>query len=195
MSDASATPDTTKPDAAHYQRVLAAMVDLAAAVAQKLAARIDDATPAEAADLAGAFERIARAVRRTIFLSTHLDKAAEKAAATRATARARIIREVSDAISRKNLPAASAETLRVELVERLDAPDLSPELDREILSRPIPDIILDLKRDMGLAHLPGTPPWPRRTPDDIADLLARAQKPTQPWPPTPWQTPPPNAPS
>ena len=190
MSEASATPDT-KPDTAHYQRVLAAMVDLGAAIAQKLATRIDDAPPAEAADLAAAFECVARVVRRTILLSIHLDKAAEKAAALRATARARIIREVSDAIARNGLPEAEAETLRVELVERLDAPDLAPELDREILARPIPDIILDLKRDMGLAFLAGRPPWPRRTPDDVADLLLRAQKPTQPWPSNPWPTPPP----
>lgn len=191
MPDANITLETTKPDTAHYQRVLAAMVDLGAAVAQKLATRIDDATPAEAVDLADAFERVARVVRRTILLSVHLDKAAEKAAATRATARARIIREVSDAIDRQGLSPAKAETLRVELVERLDAPDLAPGLDREIDTRQIPDIILDLKRDMGLANLPGTPPWPRRTPDDIADLLTRAQKAIQPWPPTPWPTPPP----
>ena len=192
MPDANTAPEPTKPDTAHYQRVLAAMVDLAAAVAQKLAARIDDATPAEATDLAGAFERVARVVRRTILLSVHLDKAAEKAAATRTTARARIIREVSDAIDRQKLPADKAETLRVELVERLDAPDLAPALDHEILARPLPDIILEFKRDMGLAHIPGTPPWPRRTPDDLADLLARAQRPTQPWPPNPWPTPPPH---
>ncbi len=191
MPDVNITLETTKPDTAHYQRVLAAMVDLGAAVAQKLATRIDDATPAEAVDLADAFERVARVVRRTILLSVHLDKAAEKAAATRATARARIIREVSDAIDRQGLSPAKAETLRVELVERLDAPDLAPGLDREIDTRQIPDIILDLKRDMGLANLPGTPPWPRRTPDDIADLLTRAQKAIQPWPPTPWPTPPP----
>ncbi len=191
MPDANITLETTKPDTAHYQRVLAAMVDLGAAVAQKLATRIDDATPAEAVALADAFERVARVVRRTILLSVHLDKAAEKATATRATARARIIREVSDAIDRQGLSPAKAETLHVELVERLDAPDLAPGLDREIDTRQIPDIILDLKRDMGLANLPGTPPWPRRTPDDIADLLTRAQKATQPWPPTPWPTPPP----
>ena len=186
MPDAAAP----QPDLAHFQRVLAEMVDLAAAVARTLASRIEDATPAEAAPLAAAFERVTRIVRRAILLAVHLAKSAETAAATRIAGRLRIIREVSDAIDREKIAPEKAETLRVELVERLDAPDLAPQLDHDIATRPVADIILEFKRDMGLIRLPGAPPWPRRTPDDIADFLTRAQKPTQPGPPTSWPAPP-----
>ena len=183
-----AQPDPAQPDTAHFQRILAALIDRTAATAHKLADRIDaeTTTPAEIARLAAALERVATIVRRSIVLSIHLTKTAEQAAATRTAARIRIIREISDTIARENLAPDRAETLRVELVERLDAPDLAPHMDREIAFRPVADIILDLKRDMGLGRLPGTPKWPRRTPDDIADLLARAYAPPARHHPTPF---------
>jgi hypothetical protein len=56
----------------------------------------------------------------------------------------------------------------------------APDLDRDIESRPIDDIIKDILRDLGLAALPGTRPWKRRTPADIAELNARAAAPSRP---------------
>jgi len=56
----------------------------------------------------------------------------------------------------------------------------APDLDRDIANRPIDDIIKDILRDLGLAALPGTRPWKRRTPADIEQLNARAAAPSRP---------------
>jgi len=49
-----------------------------------------------------------------------------------------------------------------------------PHLMADIASRPTADIITEICRDLGLAALPGTRPFKRRTPDDIRQLCARA---------------------
>jgi hypothetical protein len=61
-------------------------------------------------------------------------------------------------------------------MDRLDGPDL----DGFDLDRPVADLIADICRDLGLAAAPGTHPWKRRTPDDIAILCARAAAPRPP---------------
>ena len=122
--------------------------------------------------LAAAFDRIARAVRRCILLARSLDAPAPPArdpARHRAAARRRIIREVEDAIHRTN-EGDAADALRAELHERMDTPDL----DDDLSTRPIAELITEIRRDLGLATLPGDHAWRRRTPDDIAELNARA---------------------
>jgi len=137
--------------------------------------------PALAPDAAViAFDRLARAVRRSIALARRLNDPvapAKDPAAHRAAARKRILREVEDAIGRTSQDdrdAGDAESLTAELHDRLDGPDL----DDDLASRPVADIITELCRDLGLAAMPGTTPWKRRTPADIAALRARAAAPT-----------------
>ena len=134
--------------------------------------------------LAAAFDRTARAVRRSILLARSLAKPVQPAqdpARHRAAARRRIIREVEDAIQRPSDTAErlNAEALQAELRDRFDAPDL----DDDISTRPVADIITELCRDLGLAALPGARPWKRRTPEDIRQLHARAAAPTPIRPP------------
>jgi hypothetical protein len=49
-----------------------------------------------------------------------------------------------------------------------------PDLEDEIANRSIAEIVTDICRDLGIAALPGTHPWKRRIPHDIAILNARA---------------------
>ena len=128
--------------------------------------------------IAAAFDGASRNVRRCIALARSLDRPAPNPSPTRTAARKRILRAVEDAIHRatdgpSTDSRADADVLRAErqaeLLDRLDSPDL----DEDLTHRPIPDIIADLCRDLGLAAQPGQP-WPRRTPADIALLRARA---------------------
>ncbi len=149
--------------------------------------------PAPAAslqDLAAAFDSISRTVRRCIMLAQNLDAPRKPArppapnhtaAPDRTAARTRILRAVEDTLGRQDYDDSyrvcdPTEALHAELLDRMDAPDL----DRDIESRPIDDIIKDVLRDLGLAALPGTRPWKRRTPSDIAELCARAAAPSRP---------------
>ena len=128
--------------------------------------------------LAAAFDQIARAVRRSITLARSLDRPlppTRDPAHHRTAARQRIIRDVEDRIGRATDPdacdtSATAADLHAELRDRLDAPDL----DDDLATRPTPDIIAEICRDLGLAALPGTDPWKRRTPADIRMLCTRA---------------------
>ena len=149
--------------------------------------------PAPAAslqDLAAAFDSISRTVRRCIMLAQSLDTPKQPtrtpapshtAAPDRTAARKRILRAVEDTLGRQDYDDSyhvcdPTEALHAELLDRMDAPDL----DSDIESRPIDDIIKDILRDLGLAALPGTRPWKRRTPSDIAELNARAAAPSRP---------------
>jgi len=136
--------------------------------------------------LTTAFDRIARAVRRCVALAQHLARPpapARDPAQHRAAARKQVIRAVEDTIHRAANEGDRAESLTIELRERLDTPDL----DWDLATRPIPDIIAELCRDLGLATPPGgARPWPRRTPADIHDLCTRAAAPShQPGAPRP----------
>ena len=157
--------------------------------------------PAPAAslpDLAAAFDSISRTVRRCIMLAQSLDtpkqpartpSPSHTAAPDRTAARKRILRAVEDTLGRQDYDDSyrvcdPTEALHAELLDLMDAPDL----DRDIESRPIDDIIKDILRDLGLAALPGTRPWKRRTPADIALLNARAAAPSRPAGSTPPRT-------
>jgi hypothetical protein len=190
-------------DAHYYRHVLHDLIDMGAGLARLLhqqATAAAQAAPQGPAPLpapppapdalisiAAAFDRIARAVRRSIALARSLANPVPPArdpAQHRATVRKRILREVEDTIQRTapgsdnaafddvdaDVDEASAEALTAELYDRLDAPDL----DDDISHRPVADIITEICRDLGLAALSGAHPWKRRTPQDLEQLCARA---------------------
>ena len=198
--------DTHAPDPHGYRDTLHTLIGFGANVARLLhdQAVQQAATPAQPASnpaqpppppqpapppnpliaIAAAFDGASRNVRRCIALARSLDRPAPNPSPTRTAARKRILRAVEDAIHRATPgpdgpntdSRADADVLRAErqaeLLDRLDGPDL----DEDLTHRPIPDIIADLCRDLGLAAQPGQP-WPRRTPADIALLRARAGSP------------------
>ena len=210
------TPDTpATPDPEHRRAVLRALLDLGATLAHQVhgqamaqaALRPEansseaqrDAAAARTATLVAAFDRAARAVRRTVLLAQHLDDAprahaartharaqaqAEAQAAhmeARTHARTRILRGVEDALDRAahaRRPTPDATALRRELLERLDAPDLHAGLDADLARRPLADVIAEICRDLGLAApVPFSCPPRRRTPADLAALHAQATAP------------------
>jgi hypothetical protein len=135
-------------------------------------------TPPPTPEPTAAFDRIARAIRRTVTLLHKLPELARKANEPakaahkhpdRVAARKRIIRDVEDTIQRTKKDD-EAEHLHAELHDRLDSPDLDDDIDH----RPVDQIIADICRDLGIAHSAGTHPWKRRTPADILALAARA---------------------
>ncbi|GAC1338100.1 MAG: hypothetical protein NVSMB18_03960 [Acetobacteraceae bacterium] len=189
----------------HRRNALDELIDLGMDVARRIHHQIAAETPAEApADhppakpllaLAAAFDRTARGIRRTVMLVRRLDEPALRTPdERRRAARRQIIRDVEDAIARRDPASAEADSLHAELRERLDAPDFIGDLDH----RPVADIITELCRDLGLAGPPAhlaPSPWKRRTPADIAALRARAASPPSPHPkPAPRQKPGPHEP-
>lgn len=165
-----AAPDL---DDAAYQHALAVLLDVGLSIAQDLK------TPGEketAIARGAAFEGVARAVRRSIVLSRHIRDAVPAAAkqdAHRAQARRQILRGVEDTINRRVKTTTDADTLRAELLERIDAPEFADDLANRA-----PDLLIaEICRDLGLATLPGMRPDLRRTPDDIAILCAQAAAP------------------
>ena len=171
-----AAPDSGPDDAAYYRDVLHELIGMGLDIARAVHAQAQTEATADTAalaPLAGAFDRVSRAVRRTIALARRLDDPAPRPAGKqRAAARARILRHVEDAIHRGERPG-NHDRLHAELHERLDGPDLDDEIDH----RDIPDIVADICRDLGIAGPPGPQPWKRRTPADIAALCARAARP------------------
>ncbi len=175
-------------DAQYYRQVLHDLIDMGTDLArrahQQATREPGPKRPANdpAPDPTLAFDRLARCVRRCIALARQLAEPAPQApgqAQRRTAARKRVIRDVEDAIQR-TAQGADAESLHAELADRLDAPDL----DDDLATRPVADIIADICRDLGLATLPGTRPWKRRTPADIESLCARAARPRAPTVPT-----------
>ncbi len=193
---------TQAADALYYRQTLHALIDRgtgfarllhdtaqaqaapqAAPVPQPAAAQpvpaYGAADPAALVSLAGAFDQVARAVRRCILLAQHLAKPTSDPAHHRTAARKQIIRKVEDMIQRpcsaSHRDADTIEALRAELHERLDAPDL----DEDIQGRPVADIIQEIIRDLDLDPIPGIRPFKRRTPADVAHLNARAAAPSR----------------
>jgi hypothetical protein len=208
-------PNQYAADAQYYRQALHELIDMGTGLARLLhqqattqahAAPQDPGSqpaPVPAPDplisIAAAFDRIARAVRRSIALARSLADPVPPArdpAQHRAAARKRILRDVEDAIQRTapgsghaasdhaapdgsgaddaDADEAGDEALLAELHDRLDAPDL----DDDISSRPVAEIITEICRDLGLAALPGAHPWKRRTPADLEQLCARAAAPS-----------------
>ena len=177
--------DQRAADAQYYRGVLHALIDMGADLARlvhdQAKAQAEAAAAAEpgaepAPDATVAFDRVARAVRRTVMLARTLDEPAPGAADDRGqqriAARKLIIRRVEDAIHRE-AKGSERESLHAELLERLDAPDL----DDDIRTLPIGTIIDEIRTDLGLCSGIDTGLWKRRTPADIATLYARAAAP------------------
>ena len=170
-----ATSTQADQDTAHYRDVLNTLIDQGAALAARIAATATATTTPDSAlpEAAIAFDRIARAVRRTIGLAQHIAaNATPRHTATRATTRTRLIRGVEDAIHAKRRET-DTESLTREFHERLEDPML--ELDLE--GRSIEDLIEEISRDLGIAQHDRPFVHKRRRPQDIADLRTRAHAP------------------
>ncbi len=128
--------------------------------------------PAPQTNLADAYERITRSIRRSIMLYQKLAEPQKILSEPyRIAARKKLIRDVEDAIQ-ANAEPGDEEKLHAEFLDRLDRPDL----ENEIADRPIADIVTDMCRDLGIGGLRGSHPWKRRVPHDIAILNARAEQ-------------------
>jgi hypothetical protein len=163
-------PQTCAADTTPHQAVLNRFVDFGDRLVRLTVERAEAATfPVDKA--AAAYDRVTRSVRKSIWLVRKLAEPAKSV--DRIAARKQIIRTVEDAIQR-HAEADPSETLHEELLDRLD----TSELEDEIGNRPVEDIIADILRDLGLAAIPGTQPWKRRTPADLTELHARAARDT-----------------
>ena len=177
MSPAAALPDSAEPppeaDDAYYTAILKRMLDAGDKIVADLAAE-----PSPAGPKAEPFERLTRGVRRTVILLRHITEnplkspraAAEQAEAAITIGRRRIARDVDNAIVRAAGNGPRAESLRLELRERLD----DPALDLDIVHRPLDVVITEIRRDSGLDNTQGVTPWPRRTPEQVRALNAFA---------------------
>ena len=181
-------PEATQAaeDAQYYRRILHRFVDLSTILAEDIHGEalspapepepgVKPARKPSKTDYANAFNDLGRAVRRYILLALEVAKPPAPApdpARQRIAARQTIIRTVEDTIQRVT-EDEEADDLHSELLDRLDRQDL----DADIFSRPVADIIAEICRDLGLAHVPGNHPWKRRTPADLDILHARAAAP------------------
>ena len=184
MSTEPSSPDPAYArQAAQRDRFLVLLndlVDMNVDLARRIQVQSHTESPAS---LAVPLERITRSARRTMALADKYAeplkapaaerRAAERRSAAREATRQLMYRDVEDVIQRRAETDEDEQSLHEELRERIDAPDMAHEID----NRPAAHIIRDLLRDLGLAHIPGTHPWARRTPADIADLKRRAAEP------------------
>jgi hypothetical protein len=180
MQPPSAEPEETDQidaDRAYYRRALREMTEMAVDLGRNFHSY---AKGIPGIDLSEPFERLNRNVRRNAMLAERLavpPKAPSKP--DHISARKKIIRDVEDTIQCK-APAGEAETLRAELLERLESPDI----EDDIAKRAIPEIVTEICRDLGIAGLDGARRWKRRTPHDVAVLNAHAAQISRPPPPT-----------
>lgn len=159
-------------DDAAYQRALALILDVGSSLVSELKTPSKEVT---VIDRANAFERVALANRRTIILSRDIAQFPTEPASRetkRTHARQQVIRTVEESIGNKAEPA-DAPALRLELLERVDA----PEFDTDLAHRSPGELIQEICRDLGLADIPAVLRYPRRTPEDIAILRAQAAAP------------------
>ena len=172
----SQASDPVAAHADYYRRVLHELIEMGTDIArtvhrQAVAPGAEQAAPA---DVTVAFDRVCRGVRRSILLARTLDAppSAGPGAAdglARVQARRRILRRVEDAIHRE-ARGDEAERLHGDLLDRLDA----PELDDDLATRPVEEIIDEICIDLGLGEHAKFGLWKRRTPGESAVLWARA---------------------
>ena len=158
---------TTEPATTRHQDLLNDCVEFGHRLA-RLAVDRAEADTLAVDKAAAAYERVTRSMRHSIWLVRKLAEPVKTI--DRIAARKRIIRSVEDAIGRE---AEDPDALHEELRTRLETPDLDDEID----TRPVADIITDIIHDLGLAAAFGTTPWKRRTPADLAELHALAAEP------------------
>ena len=153
------------------RRVLTELME----IGMVLARRVRDQDAAPAGEAAAVFERVSRAVRRTVRMLRWLSepvaarRAGEAPGLDRVGARKRILRAVEDRIDAVAYPEDAAE-LHGELLERLD----TAELEEELAGRPVAELIGEICRDLGLERSAELYPTVRRGLDDLAALQARA---------------------
>ena len=168
------TPPLDRPeaDADYFRAINLRIIDVGVHIIEEL----DDPetrkqTPIK--DRTDVYERTARSIRRSILmaerLAAHKREAADPARRI-VQARIHLQRDVEDAITRAARSPADTESLRLELLERLE----DPELDADLLSRPFAEISAEFRHDLGIPDLPGYDRHCRRTPADIAELRANA---------------------
>ena len=174
----AAAPDLD-PDTQRHLAMLNEMIEMGVDITRTIhkqikaqaAAAEDDATVTIDPALPLNFDRIVRRVSKAMLLFRELAKPLplQNAARRRLIARQTVIRVVEDNIHR-HAPEDEADALHTEMLDRLDTLDI----DEDLATRPVADIIADICRDLGLAAVPGNDPWKRRTPADVATLNARA---------------------
>lgn len=152
--------DQEAEGAQHCRRVLHELIDIGMERGRAIHAQAMADGAAPMLELAAAFERIARAVRRCIALALVLSGAVP----SRAAGHRRIAREVEDA-SRRRAGGREAEGMGGERPDRLDASDLNA-----VRGRPVDEVIAGICRDLGVAAVPGTAAG-------LATLRARAGDP------------------
>ena len=167
------TSQSTPTPPSRHLAAIDVLMDTGTAFARRLHKEVDIVAAENLPALARAFERIATAVRRTILLDEHLAKPApiKSQSARRTQIRKTIIRRVEFVINKEVEPADAA-ALRVELIDRLDTPDADQDID----FRPGADIVQEILDDMGIGRLPFQSERPRRTPEDIEILNAKAAR-------------------
>ena len=172
------TPQPNTEETQHHRQLLNALIDQAATLATHIHAQALATTePGELHEATRAFDRVARALRRTILLAQKLaePRAAPRPATStttesRTAARKRIIRGVENAIDRTAANPREADALHAEFIERLEGPDIDADLDH----LPVADIIDIIVRDLGLDNAAYAAPALRRTPAHIETLNTRA---------------------
>ena len=153
------------------RRVLTELLEIGMVLARRVR---DEVAPA--GEAAAVFERVSRAVRRTVRMLRWLDepvavrRAGMDPGLDRVGARKRVLRAVEDRIDEAADPD-DAEALHAELLERLD----TAELDTDLAGRPVGEVIGEICRDLGLELSAERYPSLRRGLDDLAALQARAE--------------------
>ncbi len=169
-------------DARYYRDILRDLNDVGSELARVVHQHVTAVSQTKPRDgaweaMALAYERVSRAICHGIILDQSIGHPApSRTERHRAGARRRIIREVETAIWRQARDDA-AEALYQEVADRRD--ELALELDFDLRERPIPEVIADICRDLGLAAPLGDGVWKRSVPQDIAALCALAAQPRQ----------------
>ncbi len=192
---ANCATDLWPEDSLYYRGALREVVDMSLAQARRLNQQTIEAPPGKPApDITIPLERVTRIIRYTIGLAR---KVAEPlpAAPTASTShehtktRDHIIREVEDVIL-DHFKGRAFKNFRDDLFCYLEKPDF----ERMIGKRPIPELITELARHLGLAGLHGPEPLRYHTDEALEEIEERANRPRPPREPPPWPEPSPKKP-
>jgi hypothetical protein len=186
--------DQQAQDTQYYRRVLHKLIDmgtdLASQIHQQALSQTEGPPPAAdqsascktipAADPTIAFDRISRAIRRTIALAQKLFEPVAAPAAPRQSPghqfpgyQSRRKPKEWDGDPAKLTDAELHERIEACRAER-DADDNDDDEDEDDAGRPVADIIADICHDLGIADLPDTHPGKRRIVADIAAIAVRS---------------------